>query len=65
VKAECYLKHLQHLQEHFVPNLQDMTVNVEETFYEQNGTIPHTMNSVLHFLNECFHDWVISNQYPE
>jgi hypothetical protein len=60
VNAEHYLKHL-----HFVPNLQGMRVNMEETFYEQNGARPHTVNAVLHFLNECFHDRVISNQYPE
>jgi hypothetical protein len=31
-----------------------MGVNMDETFFQQEGARPHTANAVLHFLNEHF-----------
>jgi hypothetical protein len=56
--AECYLKLL---EDHFIPTLQGMGVNMKETFFQQYGARPRAVNVVLHFLSKYFHNSVISN----
>jgi hypothetical protein len=51
VNAERYLKLL---QDHFVHILQGMGVNMEETFFQQDGA--RTQNAVLKNLSEHIHD---------
>jgi hypothetical protein len=46
VNAECYLKLL---QEHLVPTLQGMGVNMEGTFFQQCGARSYMVNTVVTF----------------
>jgi hypothetical protein len=50
VNAEHYLKHLQNT---LFQLFQGMGVNMEETFFQQDGARPYSASSV-HFLNERF-----------
>jgi hypothetical protein len=53
------------LQEQFLLFLQEMGVNFEETFFQEDGAWPQTANAVLDVLNEHYDDKALSVRFPE
>jgi hypothetical protein len=53
------------LQEEFLHFLQEMGVNFKETFFQEDGAWPHTVNAVLDVLNEHYDDKALSDCFLE